>query len=80
MKLRPTTLAILMAAMVLAACKDAPNSAGKPAATAEQATTTEDRTLAVKALTDCAVLAARWRAALGVTPAVVAFPGGAEQS
>lgn len=40
MKLRPTTLAILMAAMVLAACKDAPNSAGKPAATAEQATTT----------------------------------------
>ena len=47
---------------------------------AEQATTTEDRTLAVKALTDCAVLAARWRAALGVTPAVVAFPGGAEQS
>ncbi|MFL0286007.1 ferritin-like domain-containing protein [Mycobacterium sp. SMC-21] len=49
-------------------------------AVAEQATTTDDRTLAVKALTDCAVLAARWRAALGMTPAVVAFPGGAEQS
>ncbi|HEX7826631.1 MAG TPA: ferritin-like domain-containing protein [Mycobacterium sp.] len=47
-------------------------------AVAEQATTTEDRTLAVTALTDSAVLAARWRAVLGVTPAVVAFPGGTE--
>ncbi len=45
-------------------------------AVTEQATTADDRTLAVKALTDCAVLAARWRAVLGVTPTVVAFPGG----
>ena len=35
-------------------------------------------TLAVKALTDCAVLAARWRVVLGVTPVVAPFPGGAE--
>ncbi len=47
-------------------------------AVAEQATTTADRTLAVKALTDCAVLAARWRAVLGATPVAVAFPGGNE--
>lgn len=47
-------------------------------AVAEQATTAEDRTLAVKALTDCAVLAARWRVVLGVTPVVAPFPGGAE--
>ncbi len=40
MKLRPTTLAMLMAALALAACKDAPKPAGKPAATAEQAATT----------------------------------------
>lgn len=40
MKLRPTTLAMLMAALVLAACKDAPKPAGKPAAAAEQASTT----------------------------------------
>ncbi|MHA7663562.1 ferritin-like domain-containing protein [Mycolicibacterium sp. HS_4_1] len=45
-------------------------------AVAEQATTVEDRTLAVRALTDCAVLAARWRAVLGATPVAVAFPGG----
>ncbi|HRH75067.1 MAG TPA: hypothetical protein PLM62_18405, partial [Zoogloea sp.] len=38
MKLRPTTLAMLMAALVLAGCKDAEKSTGKPAAS-EQATT-----------------------------------------
>ena len=48
-------------------------------AVAEQATTTEDRTVAVRALTDCAVLAARWRAVLGATPVVAPFPGGNEQ-
>jgi hypothetical protein len=47
-------------------------------AVVEQATTTDDRALAIKALTDCAVLAARWRQVLGVTPSTVAFPGGAE--
>jgi hypothetical protein len=47
-------------------------------AVAEEATTAEDRTLAVKALTDCAVLAARWREVIGSTPATVAFPGGSE--
>jgi hypothetical protein len=47
-------------------------------AVAEQAGTAEDRTLAVKALTDCAVLAARWRQVLGVTPTAVPFPGGTE--
>ena len=48
-------------------------------AVAEQATTTEDRTVAVRGLTDCAVLAARWRAVLGATPVVAPFPGGNEQ-
>lgn len=47
-------------------------------AVAEQATTTEDRTVAVRGLTDCAVLAARWRAVLGATPVVAPFPGGNE--
>lgn len=47
-------------------------------AVAEQATTDDDRRLAIKALTDCAVLAARWRQVLGITPAAVAFPGGTE--
>ena len=40
MKLRPTTLAMLMAALVLAGCKDAQKPAGKPAAAAEQTATT----------------------------------------
>ncbi|BBY48286.1 hypothetical protein MARA_17540 [Mycolicibacterium arabiense] len=44
----------------------------------EQATTTEDRTLAVTALTEAAVTAARWRAVLGTSPTTVAFPGGSE--
>jgi cobalt-zinc-cadmium efflux system membrane fusion protein len=38
MKLRPTALAMLMAALVLAGCKDAQKPAGKPAA--EQGSTT----------------------------------------
>ncbi|MEZ0049409.1 hypothetical protein ABIA30_000399 [Mycobacterium sp. MAA66] len=69
---------------------DNPNDAAKDAvrmeedtavawrAVAEQATSADDRKLAVKALTDSAVLAARWRQVLGMTPATVAFPGGAE--
>jgi hypothetical protein len=44
----------------------------------EQATTAEDRTFAVEAMTQSAVLAARWNQVLGVTPATVAFPGGTE--
>lgn len=44
----------------------------------EQATTTEDRTLAVTALTQSAVAAARWRQVLDVWPVTVAFPGGSE--
>ncbi len=44
----------------------------------EQASTGADRELAVTALTDCAVNAARWRQILGVTPSTVAFPGGSE--
>lgn len=44
----------------------------------EQATTGEDRELAVSAMTNAAVLAARWRTLLGVIPPTVAFPGGTE--
>jgi len=44
----------------------------------EQATAVDDRQLAVSALTRAAVTAARWRAASGVVPTVVAFPGGTE--
>lgn len=44
----------------------------------EQAKTGEDRELAVTALTQCAVNAARWRRVLGVVPSTVAFPGGTE--
>jgi len=44
----------------------------------EQAATAEDRTLAVTALTQAAVTAARWRAVLGTSPSTVAFPGGTE--
>lgn len=47
-------------------------------AVAERATTESDRALAVKALTDAAVLAARWRQVTGQTPITVAFPGGSE--
>ncbi|BBY29389.1 ferritin-like domain-containing protein [Mycolicibacterium sediminis] len=43
----------------------------------EQATSGEDRTLAVTGLTEAAVTAATWRRVLGV-PITVAFPGGNE--
>ena len=38
----------------------------------------QDRTFAVTALTQCAVLAARWSRCSGVWPITVAFPGGSE--
>jgi hypothetical protein len=44
----------------------------------EQATTNEDRTFAVTALTQCAVTAAKWRDVLKVVPNTVPFPGGSE--
>ena len=44
----------------------------------EQATTTEERAFAVRALTQTAVTAARWSGILGVWPITVAFPGGSE--
>jgi aspartate/methionine/tyrosine aminotransferase len=43
----------------------------------EQATSTEERTFAVTALTQAAVAAARWSRVLGV-PTTAAFPGGSE--
>ena len=44
----------------------------------EQATTAEGRTFAVTALTQAAVMGARWNRVLGVSPVTVAFPGGNE--
>lgn len=44
----------------------------------EQATTAEDRSFAVTALTQSAVLAARWSQVLGAAPITLAFPGGTE--
>ncbi|MFN3004810.1 ferritin-like domain-containing protein [Mycolicibacterium wolinskyi] len=44
----------------------------------EQATTSEDRSFAVTALTQAAVTAAKWNEFLDVWPVTVAFPGGAE--
>ncbi|GAA2560694.1 ferritin-like domain-containing protein [Mycolicibacterium diernhoferi] len=44
----------------------------------EQATDEQDRAFAVTAMTQAAVLAARWNQVLGVTPITVAFPGGPE--
>jgi hypothetical protein len=44
----------------------------------ERATTNEDRALAVTALTESAVTAAKWRAVVGTQPTTVAFPGGSE--
>ncbi|MCW2514775.1 MAG: hypothetical protein JWR11_3817 [Mycobacterium sp.] len=44
----------------------------------EQAKAGADRELAVAALTQCAVNAAKWRGVLGVVPTTVAFPGGTE--
>ncbi|MCV7279512.1 ferritin-like domain-containing protein [Mycolicibacterium flavescens] len=45
-------------------------------AVVEQATTEQDRAFGVKALTQCAVTAARWTQVLGASPVTVAFPGG----
>ncbi|MGE0215458.1 ferritin-like domain-containing protein [Mycolicibacterium sp.] len=47
-------------------------------AVVEQATDPAVRTFGVTALTECAVLAARWRRVRGDTSVTVAFPGGAE--
>jgi hypothetical protein len=44
----------------------------------EQTTDEKDRTFAVRALTQCAVAAARWSRVLGISPITVAFPGGSE--
>jgi len=44
----------------------------------EQATSEQDRTFGVTALTESALLAARWNQVLGVWPSTVAFPGGSE--
>ncbi|MEO3757411.1 ferritin-like domain-containing protein [Mycobacterium sp. B14F4] len=47
-------------------------------AVVEQATTEQDRAFGVVALSQCAVMAARWSRVLGVSPVTVAFPGGNE--
>ncbi|MFN8032038.1 MAG: ferritin-like domain-containing protein [Mycobacterium sp.] len=44
----------------------------------EQAGSEQDRAFAVTALTESAVLAARWNQVLGVWPVTSAFPGGSE--
>jgi hypothetical protein len=44
----------------------------------EQAKASDDRQLAVTALTGSAVRAAKWRNVIGVVPTIVAFPGGTE--
>jgi len=44
----------------------------------EQAQTPEDRSFGSTALTQSAVLAARWNKVLGASPITVAFPGGSE--
>jgi hypothetical protein len=44
----------------------------------EQATAEQDRAFGVTALTESAVLAARWNQILEVWPVTVAFPGGSE--
>ncbi|WP_366915735.1 ferritin-like domain-containing protein [uncultured Mycolicibacterium sp.] len=44
----------------------------------EQAGDAAERALALDALTDAAVTAARWRTVLGVRPVTVPFPGGTE--
>lgn len=46
----------------------------------EQAQTPEDRGFALTALTQAAVLAARWNRVFGATPVTTAFPGGPEKS
>ncbi|KUH85120.1 MULTISPECIES: ferritin-like domain-containing protein [unclassified Mycobacterium] len=47
-------------------------------AVVEQATTEQERAFGVAALTQSAVMAARWSRVLGTTPVTVAFPGGNE--
>lgn len=47
-------------------------------AVVEQAKTADDRGFGVTALTQSAVLGARWNRVLGVLPLTVAFPGGSE--
>lgn len=54
------------------------DAAGAWRAVLEQATAQQDREFAVKALTQCAVTAARWSRVLGIWPITVAFPGGSE--
>ena len=44
----------------------------------EQTDSDQDREFGTKALTQCAVLAARWRKVLGAWPVTEAFPGGSE--
>ena len=44
----------------------------------EQATSADDRTFAVTALTQTAITAAKWRDILDAWPVTVAFPGGGE--
>ncbi|MEZ0357556.1 hypothetical protein CRM90_09705 [Mycobacterium sp. ENV421] len=44
----------------------------------ERATSDQDRAFGVSALTDTAVLTARWKQALGIRPLTEAFPGGTE--
>jgi hypothetical protein len=46
----------------------------------EQAKTAQDREFAVKALSGCAVRAARWRQVQQAWPLTTAFPGGREQA
>ncbi|MBV8929938.1 MAG: ferritin-like domain-containing protein [Mycobacteriaceae bacterium] len=45
----------------------------------EQAQSAQDRDFAVKALTQCAVRAARWRQVLQAWPVTTPFPGGTEK-
>lgn len=47
-------------------------------AVVEQATSEQDRAFGVAALTQSAVMAARWSRVLGAAPVTVAFPGGSE--
>jgi hypothetical protein len=44
----------------------------------EQADSEQDRSFGGTALTQCAVMAARWRVVLGAWPVTEAFPGGSE--
>jgi hypothetical protein len=44
----------------------------------EQTDSEQDRSFAATALTQCAVLTARWRVVLGAWPVTEAFPGGTE--